>query len=363
MKMSILITVVLILVNKNVFPQGAGDALQLDGVDGYVQCLASSSLNTLNAITLEAWIKPRGSSAQPVIEYNNSSKFGVHLWQFFTFDQLMVNFVDVGGFNHGTLSSKNQFTADNWYHVSAMYDKVSGFGDLYINGRRVASRNHGSFDLSTSYDLYFGKRIAGGRLDNVNFNGIIDEVRVWNSARTQRQIQENMLRYLSKSDSGLVGYWQFNQDHGKIVLDSGGSENHGMIQGNPTWLTSTGPFGNGISNTQIVTSTDSVIFAGTDLLVSFTSKSGIDTIVVTKIQSSPGGIQPPGVNRIAKKYWIVEKYSDGTLAADLIFTLGAGQISTNDQNTPSNPLLFSRGSNSDKSWTEIDTAASAVSGL
>jgi hypothetical protein len=41
-------------------------------------------------------------------------------------------------------------------------------------------------------------------------NGAIDEVRIWNVARTQAEIQANMSQPLSGSEIGLIGYWQFN---------------------------------------------------------------------------------------------------------------------------------------------------------
>ena len=56
------------------------------------------------------------------------------------------------------------------------------------------------------------------------FNGKIDEVRIWNVARTESQIQNTMNtilspEYYSTSDSGLVGYWRLDEGTGQTAED------------------------------------------------------------------------------------------------------------------------------------------------
>jgi hypothetical protein len=56
------------------------------------------------------------------------------------------------------------------------------------------------------------------------FNGKIDEVRIWNVARAQPQIQNTMNtilteEYYSTPDSGLVGYWRLDEGTGQTVED------------------------------------------------------------------------------------------------------------------------------------------------
>ena len=63
---------------------------------------------------------------------------------------------------------------------------------------------------------------------------ILDEVRIWNTARTQQQIQDNMNKELSGDEPGLVGYWKFNEGQGTTVYDNAGN-NHGTIHG-ATWV-------------------------------------------------------------------------------------------------------------------------------
>ena len=63
------------------------------------------------------------------------------------------------------------------------------------------------------------------------FNGIIDEVRIWNIARSQNDIQEYMYKQLTGTESGLVAYWQFNEGTGDITFDKTINANHGTLFG------------------------------------------------------------------------------------------------------------------------------------
>ena len=57
----------------------------------------------------------------------------------------------------------------------------------------------------------------------------MDEVRVWNVARTESQIQDNMCKKLSGSESGLVAYWQFGETSRSFVQDETSNENDGFL--------------------------------------------------------------------------------------------------------------------------------------
>ncbi|MGV2388023.1 MAG UNVERIFIED_CONTAM: hypothetical protein LVR29_05990 [Microcystis novacekii LVE1205-3] len=63
------------------------------------------------------------------------------------------------------------------------------------------------------------------------FDGIIDDVRIWNTARTQSEIQANFNRELTGNESGLVGYWNFNSINGNTVQDLSRNQNNGSLFG------------------------------------------------------------------------------------------------------------------------------------
>ncbi|MDN3695317.1 T9SS type A sorting domain-containing protein [Chryseobacterium tructae] len=113
------------------------------------------------------------------------------------------------------LASTTALNANTWYHVAATYDGASM--KLYINGTLDASRaqtgslsSNGAFNVGYSYNT------------SRNFNGKIDEVRVWKRALSQTEISQNMCA-ISLPASSLAAYWKFNEGSGSTVQDSSGN--------------------------------------------------------------------------------------------------------------------------------------------
>ncbi|MGB0757201.1 MAG: LamG-like jellyroll fold domain-containing protein [Patescibacteria group bacterium] len=107
---------------------------------------------------------------------------------------------------------------DRWYHIVATYNGSAGI-QLFLDGNLVSTKpgNCGS-TWQADYPWYIG-----GSDDNMYYynraviNGYVDEVRVWNRTRTQSQINATKdvtlsTEYYATADSGLIGYWPFNDD-------------------------------------------------------------------------------------------------------------------------------------------------------
>ncbi len=116
------------------------------------------------------------------------------------------------GLNENTLTTISGFSAtlpegieaDTWFHIAY---KVSEAGQvLYVNGQKLAS------DTKTAEIPEVLKAI--GRDENNYFHGVIDEVRIWNVARTDGEIQASHTTSLDINDASveahLIGYWTFN---------------------------------------------------------------------------------------------------------------------------------------------------------
>jgi hypothetical protein len=76
-----------------------------------------------------------------------------------------------------------------------------------------------------------------------SFAGEMDEVRVWNTARSEAEIQANRDRRLAGDEPGLVAYWNFDEGEGQVVSDVTTNRNHGRLgsseaaDGNdPVWV-------------------------------------------------------------------------------------------------------------------------------
>ncbi|UHO38091.1 T9SS type A sorting domain-containing protein [Chryseobacterium capnotolerans] len=113
------------------------------------------------------------------------------------------------------LASSTALNANTWYHVAATYDGSTM--KLYINGTLDASKaqtgnvnSNGAFNVGYLYNT------------SRNFNGKIDEVRVWKKALTQTEISQNMCN-VSVPAASLAAYWKFNEGSGSTVQDSSGN--------------------------------------------------------------------------------------------------------------------------------------------
>jgi hypothetical protein len=65
--------------------------------------------------------------------------------------------------------------------------------------------------------------------------GQIDEVRLWNGARSQSEIQAAMYSRMGGAEAGLVGYWPLDEGSGNTTADKAGSQT-GVLIGGPGWI-------------------------------------------------------------------------------------------------------------------------------
>ena len=138
--------------------------------------------------------------------------------------------------NHATLNpyTNGNFTVDStadlgidssatqWLHIAMSWDGTSFV--TYVNGvAKISKTNAGSVLATTSSVLTLG---CNPPINNC-FNGDFDEVRVWNLARTAAQIADNYGKPLSGDESGLVGYYKFDEASGATTIaDSVSASGH-----------------------------------------------------------------------------------------------------------------------------------------
>jgi len=202
-------------------------ALQFDGVDDYVDLPESSSLtNFTNQITIEAWIYSDNFQNASIIASGNQNDYALASQPD---GRLRVDMyaIDVSGV--GAFFSRTSLLTHRWYHVAVVYD--GSHQTIFIDGSADTSRP-ASGNLSTSpqsEDVRIGSYSGAG--PNF-FRGIIDEVRIWNVARTRAQIRSRMNTELTGGEAGLMGYWKLNGN----VLDTSPNGNNGSIFGDPVFV-------------------------------------------------------------------------------------------------------------------------------
>src|SRR5208282_2110766 len=138
------------------------------------------------------------------------------------------------------------FVADGqWHHVAFVVD-ASG-GRLFVDGIvRDSLPWAGTPGATTtpqplSLGYYPGQSVPGRGY----FNGLLDDVRIWNVARSQAELQGDMLHGLTGAEPGLLAYWKLDEGSGVTATNSAaatGSACNGQLSG-PAWATVWGQFG------------------------------------------------------------------------------------------------------------------------
>ncbi|MFO0543755.1 MAG: LamG-like jellyroll fold domain-containing protein, partial [Pseudanabaena sp.] len=210
--------------NSNPIARPEGKALYFDGVNDYIQVGANASLIVSDKFTLEAWIKPiNQGGVEGGIIINKEGEYEIARFSDGTIRWGLAG-INWGNdwFNTGYVAPDNQ-----WTHITLSYDKNAV--KLYANGQLVHS-----YDASVTIGDYWTNlnefRIGGRQANNPQyFKGEIDEVRVWNVARTQAEIQANLSQRLTGKEQGLVGYWNFEESPGNTVYDLTVNDNDGTL--------------------------------------------------------------------------------------------------------------------------------------
>ena len=197
--------------------------LDFDGIDDYVSIADDPTLVMSNTLTMSAWINP-DTLGQTQLIINKEGEYEVGLlsdgsiaWAFDNADP------DWTWHNTGY-----QVATNVWTHVAVTYD--NGTISTYVNGGLV-DEYHGSGPIGDQYVGMDELRIGGRTNNPANqyFDGRIDEVRIWNTARTQGQIQSLMDVDLTGSELALVGYWTFEEGSGTVTADLNGGTNNGTL--------------------------------------------------------------------------------------------------------------------------------------
>lgn len=220
-------------------------ALSLNGTSNYAVLASEANVNPSNAITVEAWIRPAAFATTK----DNGSIVCNHGWssggqQGFVLrcGGTGVLSFNIAGTTTGAstgawrevFSGPNVLSLATWQHVAGTFD-----GDslkLFVNGNQVAATAFaGTIANSPSaYPMTIGRLADPSQTARRYFNGLIDEVRIWNRALDGAELLANSTKELdSLSVQGLGGYWRFNENTGTSSYDaSGNGQTVNIISGN-----------------------------------------------------------------------------------------------------------------------------------
>jgi hypothetical protein len=252
MKKSILSLHLILLLVVGVTSIFGDHSLSFDGVDDYVSIPSSTSISTtfdgLNPFTISSWVKTVTIDGyQEIWSKGYESSTTPDNREFVCVKQpgeLSITFVIYEGndlANRIGIYASEILELNAWVNVTISYDGGTNHNSLkvYKNGilHSTTSQDVGSFTTGitpTSDPLEFGRFVHNTPW--AYWNGLMDNTTLWNYALSEDEIQDIQYSNYNGTETGMIGYWKFDQGSGEIASDSSGNDNHGSVIGS-TWST------------------------------------------------------------------------------------------------------------------------------
>ncbi len=330
----------------------AGTAMSFDGNGDYVD-LGNQPLLDFGGtkhFSIEAWVKPNSANASGyVIGKYNRYIAGQY---FFGLNNGQVVFQrEVSPY---TLTGVASLEADKWYHIAGTYD--GNEMKIYIDGELDNSQVSTGGASNNSVGILIGSSYFNGS-PGYFIDAKIDELRVWNRARTKQEIRENRHLVVDDCQADLIAYFQFNEAGGDAI--DGKNNLTGSLNGDVTRTTASESCGSGYSNTQ-VEATGPMEFYFTDAQVNYSTQDQAE-VVATKINNAPYGTTGIDAADVIfdNQYWVINRYDrNGALNMNMTFSVKE-DIAVAEENTPYYFNLYHRLSNDFGDWNLLAYASSA----
>lgn len=202
--MRIIITLILGLLLAQISISQIG--MHFDGIDDYVQTTYLGVTGNADR-TFEAWIKIDSNAPATnlcILDYGTDAAGKRNT--FMVTGTRKLTFLSGGTGGNLSSDSANIIPENQWTHVAFALGNDTGY--LYVNGVLVGSDSLNTYTSVGGTSVRIGRRVPSG---NLYFKGIIDEVRIWNVARTATELLANKDSEICTIHSNLKGYFKFNE--------------------------------------------------------------------------------------------------------------------------------------------------------
>ncbi len=207
--------------------------LEFDGESGLVDYPQSTVLET-QAVTIELklWFDSGGQAFVPLLTpayidlYTAADGYAV------TYVKGKLEFSLASQSNMGvSLDTAFTLPVGQWVNIACTYD--GNDMALYADGQLLTERPY------TTPIYYGGHGFTIGEALNTYYSGLpfffhgaIGGLSIWNRALTQSEIRSTMNEELTGKESGLLGYWDFNQQNtpARLALDRTGRGDNGVLK-------------------------------------------------------------------------------------------------------------------------------------
>lgn len=288
--------------------QGAASAISFNGAANSSATLGDSLSSALSQsdFTIEMWVKIRSNASDPVFIGNKNWASGANtgfLWCRYAANTIRFNF------RANTRTRKDyNMTLDysKWNHI-AITVKRNGTITGYVNGKQNGTPINIAADSGYALHAALPLRLGADGNNAYPINGDMDEVKIWNTVRSESEIRNSMCQKIAGSENGLLAYYRLDETSGN-TLTNAATSSAGYFDGSFTSAPTRIASGAAIGDTAVNLYATS--FAGQTLNLGSPANGNIQLdnignemagVHIYKINAAPNntsGIPNPGTNAV-----------------------------------------------------------------
>ena len=204
---------------------------------------ASAVIANKTAFSISCWVNPQANTTHSgIMGFRNNTDADFYLLQLQNTNNVEARFRNSSGINYD-ITATNLLDFNQWQHLVFTYDGSNI--NLYKDGVLISSTPANGMITQSAQSF----RLAGldFQTDVFHMNGRLDEVRLWDVALSQTEINNWMcipIDLTHPNYNNLMGYWPLNEGTGITITDLSINSNNGTLINNPVWQPSTTCFGN-----------------------------------------------------------------------------------------------------------------------
>ena len=190
------------------------------------------------AFSISCWVNPQANTTHSgIIGFRNNTNADFYLLQLQNTNNIEARFRNSIGVNYDIIAT-SALDFNQWQHLALTYD---GFNiKLYKNGIILDSIVANGTIIQTTQSFMLGALDWQGTL--FHMNGRLDEVRLWDVALSQTEINNWMcipIDLTHPNYNNLMGYWRLNEGQGTMAYDQTVNGNNGTLIGGAQWQITT----------------------------------------------------------------------------------------------------------------------------
>lgn len=179
---------------------GVTNALDFDGANDYISLPPAVYFN--GNFTIECWVYPKSfANWARIIDFGNGAGSNNVLLSYTYGTSGAPGFYVEGG----QFQANQTLPLNQWSHVAGTLNGSAA--TIYINGVAAGTSTFSSPVNIVRNNCYIGK----SNWSDPYADAVFDELRIWNTAKTQAEIQSSMNTELAGNEAGLIAYYNFNQ--------------------------------------------------------------------------------------------------------------------------------------------------------